>query len=117
VQAQVLNLLRSLQDELGLSYLFISHDLAVVRPISMRVVVLYRGKVMEAGPAAAVYSHPAHPYTRALLESVPIPNPNLQRARLQELGLTDVRRRNLGWRMWWGGPWFPTRLVTATKHT
>ncbi len=81
VQAQVLNLLRSLQDEFGLSYLFISHDLAVVRHISMRVVVLYRGKVMEAGPAAAVYSHPIHPYTRALLESVPIPNPNLQRAR------------------------------------
>jgi oligopeptide/dipeptide ABC transporter ATP-binding protein len=81
VQAQVLNLLRSLQEELGLSYLFISHDLAVVRHISMRVVVLYRGRVMEAGPAAVVYNHPAHPYTRALLESVPIPNPDLQRAR------------------------------------
>jgi len=81
VQAQVLNLLRSLQDELGLSYLFISHDLAVVRHISMRVVVLYRGRVMEAGPAAVVYNHPAHPYTRALLQSAPIPNPNLQRAR------------------------------------
>ena len=81
VQAQVLNLLRSLQDELGLSYLFISHDLAVVRRISMRVVVLYRGRVMEAGPAAVVYNDPAHPYTRALLQSVPIPNPNLQRAR------------------------------------
>jgi len=77
----VLNLLRSLQEELGLSYLFISHDLAVVRHISMRVVVLYQGRVMEAGPAAVVYDHPAHPYTRALLQSVPIPNPNLQRAR------------------------------------
>jgi oligopeptide/dipeptide ABC transporter ATP-binding protein len=81
VQAQVLNLLRSLQDELGLSYLFISHDLAVVRHISMRIVVLYRGRVMEAGPAAVVYNRPAHPYTRALVQSVPLPNPGLQRAR------------------------------------
>jgi oligopeptide/dipeptide ABC transporter ATP-binding protein len=81
VQAQVLNLLRGLQDELGVSYLFISHDLAVVQHISKRVVVLYRGRVMEAGPAAAVYYQPAHPYTRALLASAPVPDPSLQRAR------------------------------------
>jgi oligopeptide/dipeptide ABC transporter ATP-binding protein len=84
VQAQVLNLLRGLQDELGLSYLFISHDLAVVRHISTRVVVLYRGRVMEAGPSAAVYNRPAHPYTRALLQSAAVPNPALQRARRTE---------------------------------
>jgi oligopeptide/dipeptide ABC transporter ATP-binding protein len=81
VQAQVLNLLRSLQDELGVSYLFISHDLAVIRHISTRIIVLYQGRVMEAGPAAAVCDHPVHPYTRALLQSVPLPNPELQRAR------------------------------------
>jgi oligopeptide/dipeptide ABC transporter ATP-binding protein len=81
VQAQVLNLLRDLQDELGLSYLFISHDLAVVQHISTRVVVLYRGRVMEAGPASAVYRHPAHPYTQALLQAAPVPDPGLQRAR------------------------------------
>jgi oligopeptide/dipeptide ABC transporter ATP-binding protein len=81
VQAQVLNLLRGLQQEFGLSYLFISHDLAVVRHVSERVVVLYRGRVMEAGPAAVVYSQPVHPYTRTLLASVPVPNPAQQRAR------------------------------------
>jgi oligopeptide/dipeptide ABC transporter ATP-binding protein len=81
VQAQVLNLLRSLQDELGVSYLFISHDLAVIRHISTRIIVLYQGRVMEAGPAATVCDHPIHPYTRALLQSVPVPNPELQRAR------------------------------------
>jgi oligopeptide/dipeptide ABC transporter ATP-binding protein len=72
VQAQILNLLGGLQREFGLSYLFVSHNLAVVRHMSQRIVVLYRGRVMESGPAEAVYSAPAHPYTQALLQGAPV---------------------------------------------
>lgn len=81
VQAQVLNLLRDLQDEFQLGYLFIAHDLAVVRHLSHRIIVLYRGQIMEHGPAETVYEHPNHPYTRALLEAAPVPDPDLQRSR------------------------------------
>jgi oligopeptide/dipeptide ABC transporter ATP-binding protein len=81
VQAQVLNLLDDLQREAGTSYVFISHNMAVVRHISDRVVVLYRGQVMEQGPAAAVCDRPAHPYTRLLLASVPVPDVKAQMAR------------------------------------
>jgi peptide/nickel transport system ATP-binding protein len=81
VQAQVLNLLDDLQREVGTSYIFISHNMAVVRHISDRVVVLYRGRVMEQGPAGAVCDTPAHPYTRSLLASVPVPDVTAQRER------------------------------------
>jgi oligopeptide/dipeptide ABC transporter ATP-binding protein len=81
IQAQVLNLLEELQQDAGTSYLFISHNMAVVRHISDRVVVLYRGRVMEQGLAADVCERPAHPYTRALLASVPVPDVNAQQAR------------------------------------
>ena len=81
VQASVLNLLRELQQDLALSYLFITHDLPVVRHVSHRIVVLYRGRIMEQGPAAAVYHRPAHPYTQALLDAAPVPDPDLQRER------------------------------------
>ncbi|MCP3818472.1 ATP-binding cassette domain-containing protein [Streptomyces sp. A3M-1-3] len=81
IQAQVMNLLAELQSELSLSYLFIAHDLPVVRHLSHRIVVLYRGQVMESGPAETVYSDPVHPYTQALLEAVPEPDPRAQRAR------------------------------------
>jgi oligopeptide/dipeptide ABC transporter ATP-binding protein len=81
VQAQVLNLLRGLQREYRLSYLFIAHNLAVVRHVSHRIVVLYRGQIMEQGPAAAVYDRPGHPYTRALLRAVPEADPRVQAAR------------------------------------
>jgi peptide/nickel transport system ATP-binding protein len=81
VQAQVLNLLEELQSERGTSYVFISHNMAVVRHISDRVLVLYRGQVMEEGPADLVCDRPAHPYTRSLLASVPVPDVAAQRAR------------------------------------
>ena len=81
VQAQVLNLLRSLQREYRLSYLFIAHNLAVVRHMSHRIVVLYHGQIMEQGPAAAVYGQPGHPYTRALLRAIPEADPAAQAGR------------------------------------
>lgn len=81
VQAQVLNLLRELQNEFELGYLFIAHDLAVVRHLSHRIIVLYRGRIMEQGDAATVYENPTHPYTQALLNAAPLPDPELQRRR------------------------------------
>ena len=84
IQAQILNLLRELQRDSGLSYLFISHDLEVVRYMCDWVVVLYRGRVMEQGPAPAVTSAPAHPYTEALLDAAPLPDPRAQAARRAE---------------------------------
>ncbi len=81
VQAQILNLLKRLQREFDLTYIFIAHDLDVVRHISERVAVMYLGKVVEVGTAADLYQHPKHPYSGALLSAVPIPNPRVARAR------------------------------------
>jgi oligopeptide transport system ATP-binding protein len=83
IQAQVLNLFERLRAELGLSYLFIAHDLALVKQVSDRVGVMYLGKLVEVGPAEALYRSPRHPYTVALLESIPSPDPFAPRAKAQ----------------------------------
>ncbi|HCT77010.1 MAG TPA: peptide ABC transporter ATP-binding protein [Micromonosporaceae bacterium] len=90
IQAQVMNLLEELQNELGLSYVFIAHDLSVVRHIADRVAVMYLGKVVEIGKDTEIYDHPTHPYTQALLSAVPVPDPTLRGHRDQIVLQGDV---------------------------
>jgi oligopeptide transport system ATP-binding protein len=82
IQAQIINLMRDLQKELGLTYLFIAHDLKVVEHISTRVAVMYLGKVVEMSSAEDLYSNPKHPYTRALLSAIPVPDPTIRKERV-----------------------------------
>jgi ABC-type oligopeptide transport system ATPase subunit len=82
VQAQVVNLLMQLQQQLRLTYLFIAHDLRLVEHICTRVAVMYLGKIVEMGPAAALFTAPQHPYTKALLSAIPMPDPDARRQRI-----------------------------------
>ena len=105
IQAQIVNLLITLQRERNLTYLFVAHDLAMVKHISDRIVVMYLGTIVETASASELYAHPRHPYTRMLISSIPIPDPALERKRAAAVSITGEaaaagKTENSGCRFW-----------------
>lgn len=90
IQAQIINLLKELQAEMGLALIFIAHDLAVVKHISQRVMVMYLGRAMELAQKHALYDSPSHPYTQALLSAIPVPDPRVERGKSLQLLQGDL---------------------------
>lgn len=110
IQAQIMNLLRDLQQDLGLSYLLIGHDLAAVRHLADRVAVMYLGRIVESGPRDEIYGRPAHPYTKALLSAVPVPDPGRRRDRIVLKGdVPSIEEEHRGCR-------FASRCFRAQPH-
>ena len=91
IQAQIVNLFQDLRERLGLAYLFIAHDLSMVRYLCDRVAVMLRGRIVEIGPVRAIFEDPRHPYTKALLSAVPIPDPDVERSRVRLVHNMDER--------------------------
>lgn len=113
IQAQIINLLRELRERLGIAYLFIAHDLAVVKHISHRIAVMYLGQIMEIAPTTELFEQPVHPYTLALLSAVPVADPDYQRPRLQLAGEVTAAGSAGGCRF---APRCPARLAICQKE-
>jgi peptide/nickel transport system ATP-binding protein len=117
IQAQMLNLMNDLQRELGLTYLFISHDLAVVRCLSNDIGVMYLGKLVEVGPADKVYGSPAHPYTKGLIDAAPVADPQAEKAKVRAGSPGSCRARSRRHRYAGSGHGARSRRTGARKRS
>jgi ABC-type oligopeptide transport system ATPase subunit len=111
IQAQVINLLIDLQQDMGVAYLFISHDMAIVERVSHRVAVMYLGQIVEIGPRQAIFENPQHPYTRKLMQAVPIADPAVRRTTALEVSDLPSPIRRVG-----DEPHIPALVEVGSGH-